>query len=191
MGNDKQFTILCGKSSVGKDSVLQCLVDKYNYTPIISYTTRPIRSGEKDGREYVFVSKKEFELMIKNDMFIEYRSYNTLFNGNNDVWHYGTMKDDELNENNKYIIILDLNGAQKFIEYYGRNNCNVIYIDCNDNTRMERAKKRGSFSIEEWNRRLKADKEDFEYLKRLSLVDKEILNENKTIEKVAKEIVNE
>ena len=38
----------------------------------ISYTTRPPRGSEQNGKEYSFVSKQEFEAMIAADEFLEY-----------------------------------------------------------------------------------------------------------------------
>ena len=38
----------------------------------ISYTTRPPRGGEQTGREYFFVTKDEFERMIREDAFLEH-----------------------------------------------------------------------------------------------------------------------
>ena len=38
----------------------------------ISYTTRAPRAGEQNGREYYFVSRTEFEEMIRQDAFLEY-----------------------------------------------------------------------------------------------------------------------
>jgi guanylate kinase len=38
----------------------------------VSYTTRPPRGNEQDGREYFFVPRSEFERMIENGDFLEY-----------------------------------------------------------------------------------------------------------------------
>ena len=38
----------------------------------ISYTTRPPRGSEQNGKEYFFVTKDQFEAMIKADEFLEY-----------------------------------------------------------------------------------------------------------------------
>lgn len=38
----------------------------------ISYTTRPPRAGEKNGRDYYFVSRKVFERMVKRNEFVEW-----------------------------------------------------------------------------------------------------------------------
>jgi len=38
----------------------------------VSYTTRPPRGSEQNGKEYFFVTKPEFEAMIEGDEFLEY-----------------------------------------------------------------------------------------------------------------------
>ena len=38
----------------------------------VSHTTRQARAGEQNGREYFFVSREEFEAMIRHDEFLEY-----------------------------------------------------------------------------------------------------------------------
>src|SRR5438552_1483311 len=50
----------------------------------ISYTTRPPRGSEQNGREYYFIARDQFEKMIRNDEFLEYAD---VF-GN----YYGTAK---------------------------------------------------------------------------------------------------
>jgi guanylate kinase len=50
----------------------------------ISYTTRPPRGNEKNGQEYFFVSREDFERMVQDDEFLEYAD---VF-GN----YYGTAK---------------------------------------------------------------------------------------------------
>ena len=82
----KNILILNGKSSSGKDSILRKLVSDYDYLPIISVTSRPMRISEKDGTDYLFETKENFLKLIKNDRLIEYRTYNTLLNGVEDVW---------------------------------------------------------------------------------------------------------
>ena len=154
------IVILCGKSASGKDTTLKKLVEKYNYIPIISTTTRPIREGEKNGVDYNFISKEEFNWKIAKDMFLEYRSYNTLFNDIPDTWYYGTEKQ-ELDPKKIYISVLDFDGAREVQKYYGRDNTIIIYISCPDLIRENRAKQRGSFDQTEWDRRLKDDEIKF------------------------------
>lgn len=57
------FCIL-GKSSTGKDSIFRELIsdEDLNLRKIVTYTTRPMREGEKNGREYFFVSKEVMDV---------------------------------------------------------------------------------------------------------------------------------
>ena len=184
----KEFTILVGRSASGKDAILRMLVNDYDYKPLISCTTRPKRDGETDNVTYYFISDYEFRVMINNNKLIEHRSYNTLVGGKKAVWYYGLPKI-EVDKNLHYVVILDLNGAQSFIDYYGKDNCEIIYIECGAETRTERAKKRGGFDRQEWDRRLKKDDIDFDIMKR-GIVNRTIDNENQSLDDVVKEIVN-
>ena len=153
------FVILCGKSGSGKDAICKKLIED-GYTPIISATSRPMRDGEVDGVDYNFVDKDTFLQFIEHDFLIEYRSYNTLVDNVPDTWYYG-IKKEPLDENIQHSVILDLEGAKSFLDYYGDDNWCVIYIGCNDETRKERVMNRGSFDETEWNRRLADDKIKF------------------------------
>lgn len=141
-----------GKSASGKDTLLNEL-KKDGFETIVSTTTRPMREGETNGVEYNFVSKEEFNKNLNN--FLEYRSYNTLVNGKSDTWYYGSPK---VNPNEKdYIVILDVEGAKDYLLEYGKDNVFVVYLDCPDDIRTQRAVERGSFNEAEWNRRLEDD----------------------------------
>ena len=148
------ITILVGKSASGKDTMLKKML-KEGYEPIVSYTSRPMRDGETDGVEYHFVSKQRFLELRCLDFFMESRSYNTLVNGNPDTWYYGSPKVNACEKN--YVAILDVEGAVKFIRYYGKENVEVIYLYVSDEERERRASLRGSFDKTEWDRRKKDD----------------------------------
>lgn len=151
--------ILCGKSGCGKDAILKAFVER-GFSPIVSTTSRPIRENETDGVEYNFITRGQFEELIKADAFVEYREYSTLVGGVPDVWLYGIPKMD-LDEREKYVVILDIKGANELISHFGKDSCFVAYVTTPDSIRMERAKLRGSFDESEWNRRAKADDYDF------------------------------
>jgi len=75
--SDKPLMII-GPSAVGKDTMINRLKRKYpnKINKLPSYTTRPIRSGEKDGVDYYFVTKEEFiRLKNKGELF-EIQEYN-------------------------------------------------------------------------------------------------------------------
>lgn len=160
----KKFTILVGKSASGKDAIRKQILKISSYKSVISTTSRPPRESEQEGVDYYFVSKDEFIELIEDDAFAEYRKYKAIDKNDKDViWYYGTRKNNKYNERSKYIIILDLDGARSFINFYGADNCRVCYIFCNDEERERRAKEgRGKdFNQKEWNRRLEDDNKKF------------------------------
>ena len=166
--------ILTGKSCVGKDSVRREL-EKYGYNNIVSYTSRPVRENEIDGIDYNFVNRSQFEKMITTEQMIEYRTYNTLVNNIPDKWYYG-LKKEKLDPKGCYVVILDLDGTENFIKYYGKKNCYVVYMCCLKSERERRAIERGSFDITEWNRRVSADEKDFKAKKLNKLTDFTVVN---------------
>ena len=56
-----KIMVLVGASASGKDTIMNRLIKEFNVKPIISYTTRPIRDCEQEGREYHFITEEEFE----------------------------------------------------------------------------------------------------------------------------------
>lgn len=159
----EKFFVICGKTCSGKDTLLNILKEKYGLNTLISYTTRPKRVNEVDGRDYYFIKKNKFINMIENNEFIEYKRYTVKKNDTKkDVWFYGTSKK-EFDKTHKKIGILDISGIKKIQEYYGKENVVIIYLDCNEQLREERAKNRKEYDIEKWNTRKAFD--DLEFTK--------------------------
>ncbi len=101
--------IISGPSGSGKDTLLKELFKKCPEIKFsISSVTRDMREGEIEGEKYNFISRSEFESMIKNHQLLEYNVYV----GN----YYGTPKKPVLDasHNGEDIIIeVDVNGAAK------------------------------------------------------------------------------
>ena len=163
--------ILIGKSASGKDRALNRIIDgkpvkgidiKDRCLPIITCTTRPMRVGEVNGKDYHFITKELFKRMASSGEMLEWRCYHTLVQGKADDWYYGTPWTSVQNfESQDYIAIVDCEGAKAYIDACGKENCKVFYIYASDEVRKERAMKRGSFDETEWNRRLRDDEEKF------------------------------
>ena len=85
------FCIL-GKSSVGKDTIINAVTTSHsNLSKVIPTTTRPMRACEKNGHDYIFMSENSFMKKVENDQFMEYRQYDVLDkNGKKLKWYYGT-----------------------------------------------------------------------------------------------------
>jgi guanylate kinase len=64
---------ISGPSGVGKSTIIQEILKRHpDILLSISYTTRPPRPGERDGKEYFFVACETFETMVKADRFLEW-----------------------------------------------------------------------------------------------------------------------
>ncbi len=71
-----QLIVLSGPSGAGKSTVISELFKaRGNIHFSVSYTTRAPRAGEKDGINYNFVSRQEFERMIADNELLEYAEY--------------------------------------------------------------------------------------------------------------------
>ena len=106
--NQGLVIVLSGFSGAGKGTIMKHLLDRYpgSYHLSISATTRPMRTGERDGREYFFKSREEFDRMIADGEFLEYAT----FNGNS----YGTPKAyvEQLTAEGKDVILeIEVQGA--------------------------------------------------------------------------------
>ena len=171
--------ILCGKSGSGKDTLATEILKKHpeDTTRLVSYTSRPMRDGEVNGREYVFIRKEEFLKGIEDGSFVEYRSYKTLIEGKPDEWFYGTGKFERTEGRGLVIAIKDLEGSRVLKDYCEEigEPCECILVETPDKIREERAKLR--FDKTEWDRRLKADEVDFSEEKMAGVVDKVVLND--------------
>lgn len=170
----KIFYIM-GKSSSGKDTIYNQLIkDKYlNLNTITGYTTRPMREGEKNGREYFFVNEEELNRLDKIGKVIEKRCYETVYG----MWYYFTVDDENVDLDNKnYVLIGTLESYEKVRGYYGSNIVIPIYINVEDGQRLIRAITRESKQnipkYEELCRRFLADCKDFseEKLKELNII---------------------
>ena len=102
------LTVMSGFSGAGKGTIVKGLLADHDYFLSISCTTRAPREGEEHGREYFFVSREEFESMIKNDEMIEWAEYA----GN----YYGTPKkavEDWLAEGKDVILEIEVQGGMQ------------------------------------------------------------------------------
>jgi len=67
-----QLYVVSGPSGAGKGSICRVLLDETDISLSISVTTRIPRPEEKDGVNYYFVTRDEFERMIDEGGFFEY-----------------------------------------------------------------------------------------------------------------------
>ena len=69
---DGTMIILSSPSGAGKTTLTKKISAKDNFTVSISHTTRPPRTNEINGKDYIFVDKDDFNQLIKNNQFLEH-----------------------------------------------------------------------------------------------------------------------
>lgn len=157
--------ILMGKSASGKDTIYRrLLADRERMLkPVVLYTTRPIRSGEQDGREYYFVDEAKMRELETAGKIIERRVYQTVHG----EWHYFTADDGQiqLSGTQDYLMIDTLEGYLRLREYFGAEHVVPLYVEVEDGLRLSRALERERSQAQpkyaELCRRFLADEEDF------------------------------
>ena len=71
-----RLTVLSGPSGVGKSTVVTRLRQEQPHIwQSVSVTTRPPRPGEADGREYFFVSERQFDAMAADGKLLEWAKF--------------------------------------------------------------------------------------------------------------------
>ena len=155
---------IMGKSATGKDTVYkELLVRRPDLKTIVPYTTRPIREGEINGVEYHFTTNEELEELKKTGKVIELRTYQTVMG----PWNYFTMDDGQfdMDGGRDHLMIGTLESYEKVKAYYGTDKVVPIYIEVDDDKRLERAikreRKQTAPNYEEVCRRFLADQKGF------------------------------
>ena len=114
--------IISAPSGAGKTSLVHAVVAILpNVVVSVSHTTRKMRDGEVDGKDYHYVDEPHFQEMIANDEFLEHAS---VF-GN----RYGTSKQqiqDLLLSGKDVILEIDWQGARQIRQLM--SGCKSIYI---------------------------------------------------------------
>lgn len=102
--------VVSGPSGVGKSTILRELVRRVpDLSFAVSHTTRPRRAGEKDGRDYHFVSDREFDLLEAAGAFVEWARVHLHRYGTS----WGALRGDGKND---LLIEVDVQGADALRE---------------------------------------------------------------------------
>ena len=153
----KKIILIAGKACAGKDTLVKAIMKEMNLPMALSFTTRPMRIGEKQGVEYDFIDEQAFRDLHRNDMLAEFTSYNV---ANGDTWYYGLTRE-ELEKADYVLAIVNPEGARQIKEIYGCR-AHVILITANDKERIYRYLERDSGNnVAECCRRFLADEKDF------------------------------
>lgn len=194
------FIYIMGKSSAGKDTIYQRLKDEILINTYVPYTTRPMREGERQAKEYHFVTKEQFEEFEQQNIVMERRDYNVInAQGEKDIWTYATIVDKQWEQEGDFLTIGTLESYTTILRYLQNHpekklNMLPVYIEISEEERkrraLERESKQQNPNYKELERRFKVDNIDFseEKLKAAKITKKQIF-ENYDIEECIKNIV--
>ena len=106
--NAPRLFVISGPSGVGKDAVIGGLKARALHCHfVVTTTTRPIRTGERDGIDYIFIARPDFESMIAEGELLEWAEvYGNL---------YGVPKSqvaDALERGQDVVLKIDVQGAR-------------------------------------------------------------------------------
>lgn len=106
------LVLLSGTSGAGKDTIKNELIRRMeNVESLPSYTTRSQRTGDKPGITYHFVTKEQFEEMIKNNEFYEYNLHHENY--------YGTSRkimNEKIADGKIIVKDMDVNGTENLVK---------------------------------------------------------------------------
>ncbi len=130
--------VVSGPAGSGKGTVNSHLLASDDFRFSVSATTREPRPGEKDGVNYFFISREEFENRIQKGDMLEYNFYC----GN----YYGTPRqavERVLAEGKNIILEIDVNGAMQVKKKYP-DAVLIMLLPPNFSTQEERLRGRGT-----------------------------------------------
>ena len=161
--------ILSAPSGAGKSTLIRKVMDQLGGLQFsVSYTTRPPRTNEEEGKDYHFVSPSQFQRMVEQGEFLEWAEVL----GN----HYGTMRPnfDRLNSGATDLLLdIDIQGAQKVLEQVAPA-ISIFILPPSPQILRTRLVQRGLDAPESIERRLASAKKEIEEAHRYHYV---ILNE--------------
>jgi len=144
------LVVLSSPSGGGKTTVIKKIVENSaDYIYSISMTTRKMRSGESDGRDYWFVSEKEFFKHVETGDLVEYENVHGCY--------YGTPKTklNEWLEQNKVVFLdIDVYGALQLKKQFGDNAFLIFLAPPDEQALIDRLVSRSTETRQQIEKRL-------------------------------------
>jgi len=112
MGEQGQLYVVSAPSGAGKTTLIKNVLNRFkDLSYSVSHTTREPRENEQHGMDYFFITKKEFEEMIEQDLLLEWAEVHENY--------YGTSKDfitANLVKGKSMILDIDIQGARQIMK---------------------------------------------------------------------------
>lgn len=157
--------VISAPSGAGKTSVIRTLLQTdLDITLSISYTTRPARQNEKDGRDYFFIDRSTFTTMQEQGEFLEHAEvYGNLY-GTSRAWIEDTLATEQ-----DVLLEIDCQGAQQVRELYPQAT-SIFILPPSMETLKNRLEQRGLDESKIIERRLAAACSEISHLNQFDYV---------------------
>lgn len=169
--------VLIGPSASGKTEIARLLIERHGFKKMVTYTTRPPRAHEVNGRDYHFLSKADFLVKEKLNFFLE----TSFYSGH----YYGTAFKDAAHDK---VLIVDVRGARALYETL-KDTIMIFFIQTPEPIRRCRMIERGDAETDIATR-LAFDRDYFN-IEALPHVDRIIDNSTADLGELTKHIYQE
>ena len=147
----KQFVALAAPSGGGKTTLCRMLLERYSELALsISFTTRAPRGAEKNGVEYNFVSRQEFESLIQRKALIEWAEVHGNF--------YGTSREfleSQAAAGKVVVLDIDVQGVDSLKAAFGERCLSIFVLPPDAATLEQRLRSRSTEPEEKIQERLR------------------------------------
>ncbi|KFK38091.1 hypothetical protein AALP_AA3G068200 [Arabis alpina] len=158
--------VISGPSGVGKDAVINKLREvRENLHFVVTATSRQMRHGEVEGKDYYFVSRDQFLSMVENDELLEYALVYGEYKGipKKQIQEYMSKGED-------IVLRVDIQGAQTLRKILGNSAVFVFIVAESEIEMVERLIDRKTESQEELLVRVATAREEVRHLKSFDYV---------------------
>ncbi|MCD4737550.1 MAG: guanylate kinase [Bacteroidales bacterium] len=169
---DGKCIIISAPSGAGKTTIVHSLLETVPTLEFsVSATSRKMRPGEKNGRDYYFLSPQEFKTRLNENQFLEWEEvYPDQF--------YGTLKSEVeriWKKGNHVIFDVDVYGGLNIKKYFKEKALPVYIMPPSFDVLKERLENRGTEGAESMNARMLKAKHELSKSDQFDLV---VINDN-------------
>jgi guanylate kinase len=159
--------VVSAPSGAGKTTIVKHLLNKFPQLGFsISATSRKIREGEVNGREYYFLSSDEFRQLIENDKLLEWQE---VYPGS----YYGTpvSETERISKNNQFPVFdIDVVGGINVKKMFGKSVLAIFIRPPSYEILESRLRKRATDTEESLQKRLSKVKWELSFEKEFDQV---------------------
>ena len=164
---DNKVMVFSAPSGAGKTTIVTHLLETFNKLEFsVSATSRAPRGKEVDGKDYYFLSTKEFKKRVKNNEFVEYEE---VYPGS----FYGTLKSEVERiwaKGNVIMFDVDVKGGVNIKKIFGEKAFTVFIMPPSLEVMEQRLRARGTDSDEAIKTRIAKAAEEMTYAAKFDTV---------------------